>query len=53
MVMATARVISDEELLRLPKDGNKYELIDGELSVSPAGWAHERVIANLIAAMSG
>ncbi|HEY6552511.1 MAG TPA: Uma2 family endonuclease [Vicinamibacteria bacterium] len=50
--MATAGVISDEELLRLPKDGNKYELIDGELSVSPAGWAHERVTANLIAAMS-
>jgi Uma2 family endonuclease len=50
--MATARVISDEELLRLPKDGNKYEVIDGELCVSPAGWAHERVTANLIAQMS-
>jgi Uma2 family endonuclease len=50
--MATARVISDEELLRLPKDGNKYEVVDGELRVSPAGWAHERVVANLTAQIS-
>jgi hypothetical protein len=35
--MSTIRVISDEELLQLPKDGNKYELVDGELRVSPAG----------------
>lgn len=50
--MATTRVISDEELLRLPKDGNKYEVVDGELRVSPAGWAHERVVANLTAQMA-
>jgi Uma2 family endonuclease len=46
--MATVRTISDEELLRLPKDGNKYEVVDGELRVSPAGWAHERVVASLM-----
>jgi Uma2 family endonuclease len=50
--MGTARIISDEELLRLPKDGNKYEVVDGELRVSPAGWAHERVVANLIAQLA-
>jgi len=50
--MATTRVISDEELLRLPKDGNKYEVVDGELRVSPAGWAHERVVASLTAQMA-
>lgn len=50
--MATVRIISDEELLRLPRDGNKYEVVDGELRVSPAGWAHERVVANLMAQLS-
>ena len=50
--MATTRVISDEELLRLPKDGNKYELVDGGLRVSPAGWAHERVVARLMGRVS-
>jgi Uma2 family endonuclease len=50
--MATVRTISDEELLRLPKDGNKYEVVDGELRVSPAGWAHERVVASLMAQLS-
>jgi Uma2 family endonuclease len=50
--MATTRVITDEELLRLPKDGNKYELVDGGLRVSPAGWAHERVVARLMARVS-
>ncbi len=50
--MATTRVITDEELLRLPKDGNKYELVDGEIRMSPAGWAHERVVARLMGRVS-
>jgi Uma2 family endonuclease len=50
--MTTTRVITDEELLRLPKDGNKYQLVDGELRVSPAGWAHERVVARLTARLA-
>ena len=50
--MATTRVITDEELLRLPKDGSKYELVDGGLRVSPAGWAHERVVARLMGRVS-
>jgi Uma2 family endonuclease len=47
--MSPARVITDEELLQLPEDGNKYEVVDGELVVSPgAGWRHERIVAELI-----
>ena len=46
--MATTRTITDEELLKLPKDGNKYEVVDGELEVSPAGLPHERIVARLI-----
>jgi Uma2 family endonuclease len=50
--MASARVLlSDEELFRLPEDGNKYEVVDGELRMSPASWMHERVVAALIAAL--
>jgi Uma2 family endonuclease len=39
--------LTDEGLLRLPKDGNKYEVVDGELRVSPAGWFHEHVVMRL------
>lgn len=50
--MATARTkITDEELLCLPKDGNKYEVVDGELRMSPAGLLHERVVARLFLAL--
>jgi Uma2 family endonuclease len=45
--MSTTRTITDEELLNLPKDGNKYEVVDGELRISPAGWWHEVVVMNL------
>lgn len=45
--MATTHPSTDEELLRLPRDGNKYELVDGEIRVSPAGLRHERVVARL------
>ena len=49
--MATTRSPSDLDLLRLPKDGRKYELVDGEVRVSPAGARHEEVCANLIAVL--
>jgi Uma2 family endonuclease len=45
--VATTHPSTDEELLRLPRDGNKYELVDGEIRVSPAGLRHERVVARL------
>jgi Uma2 family endonuclease len=47
--MSPARTITDEELLQLPKDGNKYEIVDGELVVSPgAGFRHEWIVAELL-----
>jgi Uma2 family endonuclease len=45
--MSTTRTITDEDLLNLPKDGNKYEVVDGELRMSPAGWVHEIVVINV------
>jgi Uma2 family endonuclease len=48
--MSPARTITDEELLQLPKDGNKYEVVDGELvAMSPAGMRHEGIVTKLIA----
>jgi Uma2 family endonuclease len=48
--MAATRVITDEELLALPRDGSKYEVVDGELvRMSPGGWPHERIISRLVA----
>ena len=40
-----------QDLLNTPKDGRKYELVDGEILVSPAGMRHSEValkIAHLI-----
>jgi Uma2 family endonuclease len=45
--MVTTRTWTDEELMRLPDDGRKYELVDGELVVSPAGGRHGRTIVRL------
>ncbi len=46
---ATTRAITDDDLMRMPKDGRKYEVVDGELRVSPgAGVWHERVVAALL-----
>jgi Uma2 family endonuclease len=50
--VATIRpVITDQDLLRLPKDGRKYELVDGEIRVSPAGARHGRTSLRLGAAL--
>jgi Uma2 family endonuclease len=43
--------ITDQDLLRLPKDGRKYELVDGEIRVSPAGARHGRISLRLGAAL--
>ena len=37
-----------EALYHAPKDGRKYELIRGELIVSPAGLKHEQIGADLL-----
>ncbi len=37
-----------EVLYHVPRDGRKYELIEGELIVSPAGMKHEQIGAELL-----
>ncbi len=36
-----------EDLLRCPKDGRKYELVDGEILVSPAGARHAEIATKI------
>ena len=43
-----ARIWTREEVLALPDDGNRYELVDGELLVSPSpSGIHQRAILGL------
>jgi Uma2 family endonuclease len=45
----TMRFVTDQDLLKAPRDGRKYERVDGEMRVSPAGFRHEAVGAALLA----
>lgn len=37
-----------EDLVRMPEDGRKYELVDGGIQVSPGGMRHSRISARII-----
>jgi Uma2 family endonuclease len=48
VVIATLRPLTHEDLVSLPDDGNRYEIINGELIVTPAPLVrHQRVVVNL------
>lgn len=48
--MAVARqVITEEQFMRLPQDGRKHELVNGEVKEVPTGWKHDAIVALLIA----
>jgi len=47
LVPSKKRYWTDNELMSLPKDGRKYELIDGDLLMSPVGMTHSDVCINL------
>jgi Uma2 family endonuclease len=46
------RIWTDEELLALPDDGNKYEVMKGVLKMSPTGIEHEYIGVRLIVALA-
>lgn len=49
MTTNTAPLLTTDDLIALPDDGNTYELIEGELIVSSApSFRHQRVIAKLL-----
>ena len=45
------RVWTDEALMAVPDDGQKYELVAGELVVSPTGFLHGYISLRLAAAL--
>jgi Uma2 family endonuclease len=47
MAMTTRRLATEEDLLAMPNDGQKYELVDGEIRVSPAGDRHSVIALEL------
>ena len=49
MATTTRRIATEADLLAMPEDGQKYELVDGRIRVSPAGDRHS-VIALALAA---
>ncbi|MBC7910588.1 MAG: Uma2 family endonuclease [Pyrinomonadaceae bacterium] len=46
------KVWTDDELMSLPDNGNKYEVMNEELIVSPAGIEHEEIGVRLIVALA-
>ena len=40
--------LTEEEFMRLPDDGRKYELVDGEAKEVPTGFLHDIIIARII-----
>jgi Uma2 family endonuclease len=46
--MSTSTHVTADQLLRMPDDGHRYELVAGELrKMTPAGWRHGAVGGNL------
>ncbi len=43
------RRLTEEEFMRLPDNGRKYELVCGEAKEVPAGFEHDTIVAKLIA----
>jgi len=50
-VGTTSPSITDQDLLRLPKDGRKREFVDGRIRVSPAGARHGKISLRVGAAL--
>lgn len=51
-LMETRRPATIEDLFRMPDDGRKYELVDGEIRVSPAGMRHSEVGGRILALLT-
>jgi Uma2 family endonuclease len=49
MATTTRARATEADLLAQPEDGNKYELVDGEIRVSPGGARHSQVAVKLAA----
>jgi len=53
MTAVTAKKLTYDDYVDLPEDGNRYEIIDGELYVNPSpNTKHQRVLGRLFIALS-
>ena len=50
-VAVPAKRATEDDLRATPQDGQKYELVDGEIRVSPTGGRHGKVSVNLVLAL--
>jgi hypothetical protein len=41
---APRKTITDEDLMRLPRDGRKWELVDGRLQEVAASAKHDQIV---------
>ena len=48
MATITRRAATEEDLRKTPRDGHIYELVDGEIRMSPAGYRHGSVSMSLV-----
>jgi len=46
--MEIKRPVTIDDMYHMPKDGRKYELVDGEVVVSPAGMRHSEIAIKII-----
>jgi len=51
-VAVPAKRATEDDLRATPQDGQKYELVDGEIRVSPTGGRHGKVSVNLVVALA-
>jgi Uma2 family endonuclease len=48
-MVATEKIWTEDDLATLPDDGNRYEIIDGELFVTPSpAWRHQTALKLLV-----
>jgi Uma2 family endonuclease len=46
--MKRKQPVTIDDMYHMPKDGRKYELVDGEIVVSPAGMYHAEIVIKII-----
>jgi Uma2 family endonuclease len=47
-VVKIKRPVTIEDMYHMPEDGQKYELVDGEVVVSPAGAYHGEIVIKIV-----
>ena len=46
-LMKSRKPVTIEDMYNMPKDGRKYELVDGEIVVSPGNWRHTEIATKI------